>query len=115
MKFKNKYNSKAREIVEKQIERESAYLDEQEVGTEEYNSSLERLCTLQDKLAELEKTDIRSKEEFKKFILEVVKVVGTIALPVFGLTVITAQEREITYTSALKSLLGCFTPGRKLF
>lgn len=112
---KNKMTSKAKQIVEDMISRETEFFEKQEPGTDEYNESQERLSKLQDKLAELEKNDIKSKEEFKKFVLETVKVVGAgILLPVFGLVVITAQERDITYTSALRNLLGCFIPGKKM-
>lgn len=113
--MKRKLTSKARAIVEGAIERELEHFNQQDPGTEEYVKSQERLCKLQDKLAELDQNDIKSKEEFKRFILEVVKVGVSIALPIFGLTVITAQEREITYTSALKSLIvSCFGPNKKV-
>lgn len=102
----------ARAMVEQLIERENKYLAEQSVGTDKYNASLERLNTLEDKLVELDKVKSDKKDRIVKYVLEGVKVGGSIVLPVFGLVVITAQEREITYTSALKSLIGCFIPGK---
>ena len=110
-----KLKSRAKAIVEEAIEREHGYLSDQEVGTDEYNASQRRLIALEEKLAELERTDMDSKENFKRFILDIVKVVGgSIVLPLFGLIVITAQEREITYVGAMKSLLGAFVPGKRL-
>lgn len=113
--MKRDYKTKAREIVEAAIERENEYFNKQEPGTDEYVDSQKRLCMLQDKLAELDKGDIETKGEFKKFILECVKIGVSIVIPVFGLVVITAQEREITYTSALKSLImSCFGPSKRI-
>lgn len=112
---KDKWKKKAKATVEEMITREQAYLEKQEVGTEEYNDSQKRLIALQEQLRECEKTDIDSKDRFVKFILEVVKVVGCgIVLPVIGLIAITAQEREISYVGAMKSLLSAFVPGKKL-
>lgn len=101
-----------RTMVEQLIERENKYLVEQTVGTDEYNASLERLLTLEAKLADTEKVRDDKKDRIVKYILEGVRVGGGIALPIFGIVAITAQEREITYTSALKSLIGCFIPGK---
>lgn len=112
---KDKWKRKAKATVEEMITREKAYLEKQEVGSEAYNESQKRLISLQEQLRECEKTDIDSKDRFVKFILEVVKVVGCgIVLPIIGLIAITAQEREITYVGAMKSLLGSFVPGKKL-
>lgn len=111
---KDRWKRKAKETVEDMITREEAYLNKQEVGSEEYNESQKRLVALQEQLRECEKTDIDSKDRFVKFILELLKVVGCgIVLPLFGLIVITAQEREISYVGAMKSLLGSFVPGKK--
>lgn len=109
--MKRKFTSKARDMIEKAIDRELEYFNEQEPGTKEYVESQDRLCKLHDKLAELDQNDIKSKDEFRKFITELAKIGVYVGLSVFGLTVITAQEREITYTSALKSLImSCFGP-----
>ena len=102
----------ARVIVEKLIESESKYLADQEVGTDEYNASLKRLSDLEGKLVELDQVNDDKKDRIVKYALEVAKITSSIALPIFGLVVITAQEREITYTSALKNLIGCFVPGK---
>lgn len=102
----------ARAMMEKLIKRESDYLAEQEVGTNEYNASLTRLTTLEEKLVELDKVKDDKKDQFLKQVFEGIKIVGGVALPIFGIVAITAQEREITYTSALKSLIGCFIPGK---
>lgn len=110
-----KLKSKARSIVMEMIEREREHLNGCEVGTEEYNDSQKRLIALEEKLAELDRIDIESKDRFWKFIVEAIKVVGCgIALPVIGLVAITAQERDITYTGAMKALLSSFIPGKKL-
>ena len=44
-------------LLQEQIEREYEYLSDQEVGSEEYNNSMKRLNTLEDKLADLKKAE----------------------------------------------------------
>ena len=102
----------ARAIVEQAIERERAYLDRQEVGTDEYSASLRRLMELEDKLVDLDKVKGDKRDKFVSYGFETVKILSGIAVPIFGLVVITAQEREITYCSALKGLIGNFIPGK---
>ena len=94
------------------IKDESEYLASQKVGSEEYNASYDRLTNLAEKLAVAEKLEDEKKDRFVRFILEVVKVVGTFGFWLFGLVVITAQERDITYTGAMKALLNNFIPGK---
>jgi len=102
----------ARAIVEEQIERERGYLNQQEVGTDEYNTSLKRLMELEEKLVDLDKVKHDKKDKIVGYVFDGSKIVSGIVVPVFGLVVITAQEREITYTSALKGLIGNFIPGK---
>lgn len=112
---------KLRTLLEKQIEREREYLDKQEVGTEEYNNSTERLNKLEDKLADLEKfesenarKDLQMKDEKKdrwfRNINDGVKTVSGIAVPIIGLVIITAFEKNETFTSAAKGIINCFIP-----
>ena len=93
-------------LLVKLIKREEEYLDSCEVGTEEYNESLERLTKLQEQLD-------AQKDQKSKIVVEGVKVAGGIVLPVIGWVVITAFEREDTLTTSLKKTVDCFLP-RKL-
>lgn len=111
-------------LLREQIERELKYQRSHEVGTEEYNDSLRRLGTLEDKLAEVEKLesenvrkDVQMKEEktdrLVKNIIEGVKVGGSIVLPIVGLVAIMAFEKSETFTTSLRGFVNCFLP-RKL-
>lgn len=111
-------------LLREQIEREIKHQRACEVGSEEYNDSLRRLGTLEDKLADIEKfesetvrKDVQMKEEkndrLVKNIIEGVKVGGSIVLPIIGLVAITAFEKSETFTSSLKGFVNCFLP-RKL-
>lgn len=93
-------------LLVKLIKREEEHFDSCEVGTEEYNESLERLTKLQEQLD-------AQKDQKSKLVVEGVKVAGGIVLPVIGWVVITAFEREDTLTTSLKKTVDCFLP-RKL-
>ena len=103
------------------IEREEEYCRGQEVGSEEYSKSFKRLLDLKKELETIEKFEIeqeRKEREMKetkrdritKNSIEVVKVGGSIVLPLIGYVVVTAFEREETFTSALKGVINCFIP-----
>ena len=107
------------------IEREHDYLSEQEVGSEEYNSSLKRLSDLEAKLFDLEKfeseTAMRNeqmqdekKDRLIKNIFEGVKIGSGIVVPIIGLVAITAFEKDDTFTSALKGYVNCFIPKKTI-
>lgn len=108
-------------LLREQIERESTYLGGQTVGSEEYNASMERLNVLEDKYAELEKTESeglrkdKQLEEEKKdrkhrTVNEYVKTASGIVLPVIGLVAITAFERNDSFTTSLRGFVNCFIP-----
>lgn len=113
---------KKRDLLMKQIEREQKYCDAQNVGTEEYNNSFYRLSDLRKELADLEKAEsdaeIKQKElddakhdRKVKNTLEGVRVVGCgIVLPLVGYVVVTAFEKDDSFTSALKGVVNCFIP-----
>lgn len=111
-----KWNSKAKAMVERMIEREQAHFEQCKEGTDEYNDSQKRLIALGERLAELEKTDLESKDQFKKFILETVKVGFGIVVPFACFVVAIAQEREINFTGAARTVVNSLLPGgKKLF
>lgn len=112
---------KLRTLLSEQIKRERTFLDECEVGTDEYNESTKRLNTLEDKLADLEKTEAEAlrkdkqmredkKDRFVKNVIEGVKVFFGVVTPFVGLVAITAFEKNDTFTSALKGYVNCFLP-----
>ena len=108
-------------LLWKQIKREAAFLELCEVGTEAYNESAKRLNALDDKLADLEKTEAEAlrkekqmhedkKDRIVKNVIEGVKVFFGVITPFVGLVAITAFEKESTFTSALKGYVNCFVP-----
>ena len=113
---------KSKELLVKQIEREQRYCDTHDIGTEEYEKSFKRLVTLRGELMEVEKFETeteRKKEELvenkkdhrNKNAIEVVKVVGTgIVMPLVGFVVVTAFEKDDSFTSALKRTVDAFIP-----
>ena len=100
----------AETLLRERIEREYKYQKQHDVGSEEYNASMIRLNTLEDKLAELEKSKSEKRDRFVKNCIEGVKVASGVALPIFGFVVVTAFEKEDTITSALKGVVNCFLP-----
>lgn len=102
----------ARSIMEGLIARENEYLAKQTVGTEEYNASLERLSGLEEKLVAFDRVNDDKKDRAIRYVMEAIKIATGIVLPIVGLVVITAEEREITYRSALKGFINYFLPGK---
>lgn len=113
-------------LLTEQIERERTYLAEREVGTDEYNASFERLCKLEDKLADLEKfkreseVDKQRVAEDKQYKiaclgLDAAKfVIGGVVIPIVGLVCITATEKGCTFTGALKEYTRLFVPKKHI-
>lgn len=109
----------------KQLERERIYCESLEVGSEEYVASLYRLLDLEKQLAELEKfeaeTDRKNQELANERInqlwgrlLEVGKIVIVdVGIPVAGLVAITAVEKDITFTGALRDYTKLFLPKKR--
>ena len=112
----------AKTLLVEQIGRERDYLAEHEVGTEEYNESLKRLISLEEKLSEVEhfesETEMKDKQladekkdRFIKNCIDVGKfVVGGVVIPVVGLVCITATEKDVTFTGALREYTRYFLP-----
>lgn len=96
---------KKKVLLEELIERERKYCDQCEDGSDEYVKSTDRLVKLQEQLN-------AQKEGTGKLVVEGIKVVSGVVLPVFGWVVITAFEKEDTLTSALKKTIDCFIPRR---
>ena len=113
-----------KELLMKAIEREQAYCDTHDVGTDEYDNSFDRLMKLRKELADLEKTEAENerrtqelaetkKDRRVKNTIEVVKFVGTgIVMPCIGFVVVTAFEKDDSFTSSLKRVVDCFIPKR---
>jgi hypothetical protein len=97
-------------LLREQIERESAYLSKQEVGTEEYCKSQERLNNLEEKMADYVKFEDNRKDRTVKNVIEGAKTVGGIVLPVIGLVAITAFEKNDSFTTSLRGFVNCFIP-----
>ena len=100
----------AKTLINKLINEESEYLSKCEVGSDEYNASQKRLIALEDKLADLEKVESDKKDKLINYILEGIKIGSGIVLPVVGLVWITASEKEISFTGALKEYTRMFIP-----
>ena len=101
------------DLLREQIERERTHLSGLTVGSEEYEETFQRLITLEDRMADLEKHLEGKKDRTVKNVIEGVKVVGGIALPLIGYVVVTAFEKDETFTSALKGVVNCFIPKKQ--
>ena len=111
-----------KELLMEAIEREKSYCDECTIGTEEYEDSFRRLSSLRKELADLEKAEAENdrrnremkdvkKDRIVKNTLEGVKIVGTgIIMPCIGYVVVTAFEKDDSFTSSLKKIVDCFIP-----
>ena len=98
--------SKAKVLLEEQIARVREYLAAQEVGSDEYEQAFDCLMKLEEQLASLECSKTRN-------VIEIVKTVGQIMLPLIGLVCITAFEKEGTFTTALRGYVNLFIPKGK--
>ena len=94
---------RSKTILMEQIERERTYLAGLETGSNEYADSQARLLELEKQLAEQEDTLVRT-------IIEISKVTIGFATPIIGLVWITAAEKDITFTGALRDYTKCFLP-----
>lgn len=103
---------KLENLLRKQLEREIEHLSELEVGSEEYCKCMDRLNIVEDKLADLDKFEDNRKDRIIKNILDGAKTVGGFVLPIIGLVCITAVEKEITFTGALRDYTKLFIPRR---
>lgn len=113
---------KSKEFLMKQLEREQRYCDTHDVGTDEYEKSFKRLVTLREELMDVEKFEadnerknrelVENKKDHKtKNVIEVVKVVGTgMIMPCIGFVVVTAFEKNDSFTSSLKRVVESFVP-----
>lgn len=86
-------------------ERENAYLAEQEVGSEEYKASLQRLMAIKEAM-----NNPGNKKWIVETSIEGVKVVSGVVLPLIGLVWITATEKDVTFTGALREYTKYFFP-----
>lgn len=86
-------------------ERENAYLAEQEVGSEEYKASLQRLMAIKEAMNNPNNT-----KWVVETTIEGVKVASGVILPLIGLVWITATEKDITFTGALREYTKYFFP-----
>lgn len=113
-----------KELLMKAIEREQTYCDKQQVGTEEYQESFDRLMRLRKELADLEKAEAEielktqeaanaKKDRRVKNGIEIGKVVGTgIVMPCIGLVAVLAFEKNDSFTTSMKRVVDCFIPKR---
>lgn len=97
-------------LLRERIKREYEYQKEHDVGTDEYNASMSRLNTLEDKLTELENSKSEKNDRIVKNVIEGVKVGSGIVLPIIGLVAITAFEKNDTFTTSLRGFVQCFIP-----
>lgn len=100
------------------IERERRYIDTLKTGSDEYVKCMERLMELERLVSEFEKIEIEKEQSRKSrrmgTIIEWAKIVTNIILPLIGLVVIIAEEREITFTGAMRDITKCFLPKSRI-
>lgn len=107
-----------RELLMKQLEREQRYCDSQEVGTDTYDKSFNRLCDLRKELLALDKADaeLEIKEKEVKGVkidraikngIDIGKTVLTGVIVPVGISLgVMAMEKEgYTLTSLCKSIV----------
>ena len=99
--------NKKKDLLLELLERENKFLVEQQVGSEEYNSSLQRVMTIEKQISESPRRDKLYR------ILDVIKVGSSVALPIIGLVCITATEKNSTFTGTLKDYTKLFIPKLK--
>jgi hypothetical protein len=95
----------AKTLLLKEINREFEYLNEKDVGTEEYNKSLDRFNTLVDKLAEIEKAEDEQEDRRKNKVIDIVKFVGGGVISISMAVYILKFEQTGSITTALRSLV----------
>lgn len=96
---------RSKALLMEQIERERTYLEAQKTGSEEYVASQNRLMSLLKQLSDID-------DQAGRFIAETIKMANAFALPIIGLVWITASEKEITFTGALRDYTKCFLPAK---
>ena len=96
-------NSKT--LLLKEINREFEYLNSKDVGSDEYNKSLERFNTLVDKLADLEKFEEEKQDRHENKIIEIVKFVVSGVISITMAVFILRFEQTGSITTALRSLV----------
>lgn len=92
-------------LLLKEIDREFNYLNKQEVGSDEYNESLNRFNTLVDKLAEIEKAEDEQEDRRKNKIIDIVKFVVSGVISIAMAVYILKFEQTGSITTALRSLV----------
>ena len=108
-------------LLNEQIERERLFLKSQEVGTDEYNDSMKRLCILEDKLLELKKFEVDSASKVQqlndenknnkvKNRIEIAKIVVGVITSFGGLALIEMYQKDDTFTGVMKGWLNVFMP-----
>lgn len=96
-------NSKT--LLLREINREFEYLNSKDVGSDEYNKSLERFNTLVDKLADLEKFEEEKQDRHENKIIEIVKFVVSGVISITMAVFILRFEQTGSITTALRSLV----------
>lgn len=111
----------SKEVLLNLRQREYNYLASQKDASDEYTKSLQRLMSIEERIFKMEEAekDGERKQKLSKSerrsliftnIMEGIKTAGGIALPIIGLVWITATEREITFTGALREYTKYFLP-----
>lgn len=104
----------AKTLLLEEIEREYRYLKGKDVGSEEYDKSMNRLNTLVDKLTDLEKFDEEQRERVKSRYIEIGKAVANGLISIFMALLILKFEQTGSITTALRSMV-TNTATKKMF
>lgn len=104
----------AKTLLLKEINREFEYLNGKEVGSEEYNKSLERFNGLVDRLAEIEKSEDEQQDRRKTKIIDIVKFAVSGVISITMAVYILKFEQTGSITTALRSLV-TNTATKKMF
>lgn len=100
------------------IERERRYIDKLNIGSDDYVNSMKRLMELEKLLSEIENNEAEVKLAQKSRRMgdgiEIGKVATSVLVSMFGLFYIVAQEREMTFTGAMRDITKCFLPKIKI-
>ena len=95
----------AKTLLLEDIEREHAYLKTKDVGSEEYDKSMNRLDVLMTKLMDLEKFDEEKQDRKKSKIIDIVKFVLNGVISIGVAILILRFEETGSITTALRSLV----------